>query len=333
MVLLNTNIFDYLDPNGNNQFFKLNRDDLKEILSLINKYYLQLRYQLNIGKDLTFGFEFEFENSDLQQLGILLEEYIRNGWVLKRDGTVPTGGEVNTPILYDGIITWQEVEDVCKILDANAVIGDNCGAHIHAGNQIIKDDTHFVNFIKTWIAFEDIIYRFLYGEYLYNRPQILKYAEPMSKSIITATPTLDSDYILGNVLYGPVSAIHLKGYKFNKFDKDNTLEFRCPNGTLNSIIWENNLNLLINLLTYAKDRYDAKKIKMIINYNMKKYVQYKISNFKLIDMYSYIDLKKALYFCDLIFNNNLDKVYFIRQYLKSFEEERAFKKAKTFTQF
>lgn len=34
--------------------------------------------------------------------------------------------------------------------------------------------------------------------------------------------------------------------------------------------------------------------------------------------YNIIDLKKSLEFVDLIFDNNLDKIYFLKQYLKDF---------------
>ena len=43
-------------------------------------------------------------------------------------------------------------------------------------------------------------------------------------------------------------------------------------------------------------------------------------------------LKKAIELGDLIFDNNLDKVYFLRQYLKSFEiGNNTLEKAKQFT--
>ena len=43
-----------------------------------------------------------------------------------------------------------------------------------------------------------------------------------------------------------------------------------------------------------------------------------------------IYLNDALEFADLIFDNNLDKVYFLRQYLKSFEVSKEYEMAKTF---
>ena len=53
------------------------------------------------------------------------------------------------------------------------------------------------------------------------------------------------------------------------------------------------------------------------------FLDYKLKTFKPdVDnklIYNEIYLKDALEFVDLIFNNNLDKVYFLRQYLKNFQ--------------
>lgn len=48
--------------------------------------------------------------------------------------------------------------------------------------------------------------------------------------------------------------------------------------------------------------------------------------------YNLVYLNQALEFVDLIFENNLDKIYFLKQYLKSFEiDNKPLKKAKPFT--
>lgn len=43
-------------------------------------------------------------------------------------------------------------------------------------------------------------------------------------------------------------------------------------------------------------------------------------------LYDEINLKNALEFVDLVFDNNLDKVYFLRQYLKNFQDNGGLKK-------
>ena len=47
--------------------------------------------------------------------------------------------------------------------------------------------------------------------------------------------------------------------------------------------------------------------------------------------YKEIYIKQALELADMIYSTNLDKLYFLRQYFKSFEVSNAFVKAKIFT--
>ena len=50
-------------------------------------------------------------------------------------------------------------------------------------------------------------------------------------------------------------------------------------------------------------------------------------------LYNEINLRNVLEFVDLVFDNNLDKIYFLRQYLKNFQENYGIKvavKAKKF---
>ena len=64
---------------------------------------------------------------------------------------------------------------------------------------------------------------------------------------------------------------------------------------------------------------------------MKKYNEYDISDYELMNMYSKIDIDKAFLLCDAIFDNNLDKLYFLKQYFKDFAEAKIYKKSKKFT--
>ena len=43
--------------------------------------------------------------------------------------------------------------------------------------------------------------------------------------------------------------------------------------------------------------------------------------------YSEVNIEEALEFVDLVFDNDLDKVYFLRQYIKNYEENFKINKA------
>lgn len=47
--------------------------------------------------------------------------------------------------------------------------------------------------------------------------------------------------------------------------------------------------------------------------------RHRLNKFQNLKWYDEIYLEQALELCDMIFTNNFDKVYFLRQYLKSFQ--------------
>lgn len=300
-------------------------------LNNLSNIDMLLRGNLDLNREDTFGFEFEFSNANIYEISIEMEKYIEKGWELKPDGTVVTGSEITTPIMHDNFSTWFEISDVCAILNKYANIDECCGGHIHIGTHIFQNEYNFLNFVKTWIAFEDIIFRFSYGEYLYARENIYTYSMPISKSIITNNKILNLNLLSHLNNYTSLDAVHIKGDNFKNFSMNNTIEFRCPNGSLNPIIWQNNLNLFMKLIKYAKNSYNDNLIMSIINDNRLKYNQYYLADKDLIDEYSEVNIEKAIQMCNIIFDNDLDKVYFLKQYLKNFETEKVFKKAKKFT--
>ena len=106
---------------------------------------------------------------------------------------------------------------------------------------------------------------------------------------------------------------------FNK----NTVEFRSPNATIEEIVWQNNINAFTKLMLAAT--------KGLID---EECLDYKISNFTNYDfMYKEICLKSVLEFVDLIFDNNLDKIYFLKQYFKDFKDISQFNSLKRTRKF
>lgn len=201
------------------------------------------------------------------------------------------------------------------------MIDKNAASHIHFGTQILgSNKDSWLNFIKLWSVYENIIYRFVYGDYLTARPDILKYAEPLASIFdedykILKKNNEDLNNIIFRISHKRNQAINFEHVKWTKCDSffiNNTIEFRCPNGTLNPVIWQNNVNLLARLLTYSKNTsYNDDLIEKRRKINSRKILS--------IEFYDEIYLEQALELCDIIFENNFDKIYFLKQYLKSFE--------------
>ena len=135
-------------------------------------------------------------------------------------------------------------------------------------------------------------------------------------------------------------------FNFNRFDfrklffkthSDNpsiydNLEIRCFNGTLWPEVSQNNINLIVSIvravhegkidekyverqyLLYLKNTYNFDHSSAIF-YNYDEVDEYN----KILKGFSEIDIKKAMKLADMIFDDDRDKLFFMKQYLKLFK--------------
>ena len=328
--------FNYLDLEDNNRLTDIKGGDLQDLLYYLNKYYLSLRDELGIDKNNTFGMELEFENADKSAIQEdLIHANLDYEWKLKRDGSLVNGQEIASPVLRDLKVDWKNLDSVCKIVSNHAIILKKAGGHIHIGAQIFNNNKQgLINFLKLWAVYENIIFRFTYGNFVSGRECVDRYAYPVSRKFLKIVDDLEKDDSSSSMMTILLDAKNPSKYQaanFNNitsFDRrltNNTIEFRCPNGTLDSVIWQNNLNLFIKLIEYAKTNdfnndiiNDRRKVNLDL-----------VSN---LNDYNKIYLRQALEFADLVFDNNLDKVYFLRQYLKNYQcSNESLLRAKPFT--
>lgn len=332
--------------NSNDKLSDLKRKDLNTFIKEILGYKLKLRSNLGINSQYTFGFELEFENisisfKEFEELfknlkinkGRIIERYHdTDSWCIKDDKTLTetNGKEIVTPILTDEFIYWQDLVKMCAFIKKYAKVGSHCAGHIHIGSQAIGDKKEtFLNLIKIWGVYENVLYRFGYNEYLSKLPNI-KYSHFSSETYLSLyNELIKSSYsveLLIQSLNNRLNAINFTLLTLvsncNRIAYKDTIEFRSPNGTLDPIIWQNNLNTFIKLLEYVKSsKFDLDIV------NRRERLNKKNPNF---NDYNQIFIEEAIEFADLIFNNNLDKLYFLRQYIKnndvSYEEMKRTKK-------
>lgn len=283
---------------------------------------LTLRKKIGISKEITFGCEIEFENALFDKVKEQIDNKLGSYWSFRlyKDKSVMSmdddrGGKLSTPILTDTKENWDKLRIICDTLKANgAYTGINAGGYIQIGNNILDKDS-LNKLLIIWCIYEHVIYRFGYGEDLYPRSSILLYAPPISEYLFNYLKDGDLSH-LSNSDCGGINPSLIKN-----FDMGN-IEFRCPNGTLDPVIWQNNVNLFTKLLVYvSKNELD----KDFFDFKFKQYKKLSI------DDYSKLYLKDALEFCDLIFDNYTDKVYFLTQYLKGMPEANSYSKIKKFT--
>lgn len=314
-------IFRYIKPNDNDKISEMKGFDLQDLLLYLDEYYLTLREEIGLSKEVTIGLELELEYVMEKRIkASLWDSGLNHKWKHTHDTTLINGMEIDSPILTDSKRSWEELKTICSIVTPYSQIGTCSGGHIHIGAQVLGDNIDsWVNFAGLWSAYENIIFRFCYGDYLTGRSSILDFAAPIAEDArisyedLKKISELSFDAVLREFRSSKYKAVNFNHVRSNnRFAIGNTIEFRCPNGSVDPVIWQNNVNLFAKLLRYCKsDNFDED----IINRRWAELSSQEID----IDLYDEIFLPQALELCDLIFDNNLDKVYFLRQYLKSFQ--------------
>lgn len=348
-IEINDDIFRFLYPDNNVKLSEMSDSDKVYMMYLLKQYYLGLRNKLGLDQSLTFGLEIEFEEANLKAIQRqLYNSFYLKEWEVVPDWTLVNGAEINSPKLRDSEDTWIDLSGVCNLVSRNAYVMNNTGGHIHIGTQILGNNPkYWGNFIKLWTVYENVIFRFLYGEYLSARSGIIEHAKPISLDFIDRVEDIDkrTRMINANHLFKLLdvgednvklrrkksvnftNVSRLEPYKYDQEINMNTIEFRSPNGTFDPVIWQNNVNFLVKLMLYCRsDSFNEE----IINRRRIQIINDEIpSN---ISKYSRIYIDQAIELCDMIFDNNLDKVYFLRQYVKSGEvSSRPLVKSRKFT--
>lgn len=312
------------------EFSKLSSSDLKEALQDVLKTPFLYRDNLNFSAEtISLGIEIEFEKAKKKRITEFLENYPQ--WLLKNDHSLNHGLEINSPIFYNTKESWQELKRVMEELKKErAEFYHNAGAHFHVGTQVLgKDVSSWKNFLFMYAYYEDVLSRFFYGERLVPRVTTKTYAYPLAALIcenIEEIKNMESPCKIRNIMpltcSNTVSFFHTNFSYLDEMLYRNTIEFRGPNGTREEGVWQNNINVGVNLLLLSQNSQD----------NWLKYYyllkENPITDGKML-FYKYIHLKKALEICDLLFEDDIDKIYFLKQYLKNYKEDKPFCLTKT----
>ena len=117
---------------------------------------------------------------------------------------------------------------------------------------------------------------------------------------------LKLERFLFNKYYG-VSLKGKLGTIYSSLYPVNLIEFRTPNGTDDVWLWQNYINTFYNIIrTFEVGSIDYEKID---------YLYYRLFGTISYDTYEDMHLDKAIEFANIIFNNDRDKLYFIKQYI------------------
>lgn len=283
----------------------------KEILNCLNNYKFDYKDNLNLPKNVLFGLEIEYEN--LNKINFPLPD----DWINKDEETITDGGEINSNPLVDTKKTWNKLKFVLESLEKEgAKMHDAASGHIHFDSSILNRNFNtWLKLIKAWIMYEPIIYKFSSGEKESLRSFCESYAFYLRYLLLNNLDnfdcTCDSEELINklNNLCTRCYGLCLSNVDRN-FDK-NTIEIRCPDGSLNPTIWQNNVNFFANfLLSINQKEIDEELFK------------YRKEKYYLEPRYGKNYLKEnislALELSDFVFTDDESKIKFLKQYTKRF---------------
>lgn len=305
----------------NLKFLEFNNFELNLLFNELKDFYLVYRESLDLPSTITFGTELEY---DLMYKGLCDNFLAANNlinWISKRDKSLIFGGEICSPILIDCEKSWRELKNICDFLtEKHANMRLNSGGHIHIGAKILDNNIDaWKSFLKLYMCYEHILFRFGYGDKVNGRRNMDIFSKRCAEKLFDNLKFIEQSNTLEDLHYsledkqGNMYALNFNHIRFNENynHRFHTIEFRFPNASNNEIIWQNNINVFSKMiLSCLNGKIDNDLLNNKLKENFSEHNELK---------YNLMILEDALEFADLVFDNNLDKMYFLRQYFKNFE--------------
>lgn len=266
---------------------------------------LQYRSILTLPANVRVGLELELESIDPERVYTLVRKQIGTHWLTKPDKSLIKGKstEIVSPVLTNNKKCWETLRKLGDLLERIKPTFANCSFQVNFDGSLLPTEEERIIFLKLYAFYEDIIYRYSKGTDEYYRESLDTYASPI---ILSIKDTLtfgeeDKDLILERFS-------NQKRYGINfKTQKKDLIEFRTPNGTYNPILWQNYITLFYYLImAIVNRRYNLQELDSYIN---------SYSKLNILESYELPREEKALKLSKQIFNNQVDRAYFMHQYL------------------
>ena len=323
-----TDLADYFSMEQNNFFSLLSGKALQEFLGQLEEYQLSYRSSLGFDSSDSFGVEVEYEGIDENTVSNYFQKQLPN-WQSTNDLSLHSGGEMISPISFDTPKFWEEYDLLCQYLkEEKANMACFAGGHIHIGVQILgRQLKSWRCFLKTIAVYEPILFRFGYGMFINGRTGISRYAAPTASILLKCMDEINQMTSLVQLIEPLQILSHWQAVNFTRISslekqiiEENTIEFRFFNATDEAIIGQNNINTVVKLARACahnkiNESFLDDKIRQLDPQDDRK------------NYYQEVYLEEALELCDLIFTQNMDKIYFLKQYIKGFEHDYGYNQA------
>ena len=263
---------------------------------------LEYRSILTLPKDVNFGIELEMEDVDMINVYNQVRSTLGNNWNINKDDSLKPlrSAEIVSPVLQNTKDTWILIRKMGELLDKMNPTYNKCSFQVNFDGSLLPKEEDRIRFLKLYAMYEDIIYRFSKGEDEEYRESLETYASPIILTLkgLVNDPRCAIEMFSNNKRYGIIF----------KTQKKDLIEFRTPNSTSNPILMQNYITTFYYLLKFAtSNKYPKKEVDEYIDRYMKIYI---------LESYERCYEEKAIQFADMIFPKQVDKAFFLHQYLK-----------------
>lgn len=259
---------------------------------------------------ITFGLELECLTENYKE--VLNCENILKNWKITKDASVEKGVEIISPVLNYDQESINELKYVCEMLARNNFSVDNtCGGHVHLGFVYFEDVFEYATFLTLYSRIENLLYIIGNRSGMTTRDSFSEFATFLNDDTLN---------IVNNINYAKFNSMDsyvnlIKDTQYNKYyglnltnignKEKNTIEFRFPNGELdfNEII--HNVKLFAKLFEVSKEITYTRDKKLLSLYR---------------DIISSYDMDMQIEnLLDLLFDNDLDKEFYMDRYEQNVE--------------
>lgn len=265
--------------------------------------YDELPYRRELRINKPFGLEIEAALSDaLDRYYIVNDDLAKKDYKRNIDKTV--GGsfplEINTPLLCDDVQTWSDLYKLSKRLEECDVNFDTAAFQVNIDIEYDYLDCYYL--LLLFRTFEHIIFKFSTSGCASLRP--LKYAQSVGLFLRDFNKREIGRMGIDKLINSKNFAFSLNYNSKSPYGSPpNIFEARIPNGCSDAWMWQNYVNMFY-YLTESIHGLDLDYINYSLLYGEEKEKNY-------LDL----DIDDALKFSDIIFNNDEDKAYFLKQYI------------------
>lgn len=267
--------------------------------------YENLPYRYNLEIPCIIGLEIEMGLVDIKDKEFIMQDLKEKGYDCDIDLTIKKGFgyEIQTPKLYGTKEVWNQLFLLSKRMKKCQINFDYAAFQVNLDVHY-KTINDFFNLFLFFMKFEHILFKFSTGNHEFLRP--LNYAASLKKYFKIWECRKVDDFDVERFRYNKNYCIAFKNSLKNNTPIPDIIEYRSPNGCDDAWLWQNYINTFFHLQ------------ESIPSLDLEYFDYNNCFNNK---PYAVLDLEDACLLANLIFKEDIDKIYFLRQYIGCDSEE------------